>query len=156
MTGRVDSDRREVHLVHHHPGEVDAIGALDVIATAESYLAAHPDPAVRSIATWLHDAPGLLEHLAGLEGARGHSARIEHQVAARNALLRELGQTMTAKAIADELRRYHRSAWPRDRATPRNPYRDGDRRATLWRIFRLRDAALGERACRKILSSNGI
>ena len=131
---------------------VDAVGALEAIATAEYYLAGHPDPGVRSIATWLHDAPGLLEHLAGLEGVRGHSARQEHQVAARNELLRELGRTMTAKALADELRRYHRSAWRGDRAKARNPYRDGDRRATLWRIFRLRDTAVGERQCRKILS----
>jgi len=133
------------------PGQVDtAIGALDVIATAESYLAAHHD-AVRSIATWLHDAPGLLEHLAGLEGVRGHSARLELQVRQRDALIRELGRAMPARSVSAALSRYASTSWPRDRSRPACPYGSGDHRATFWQILKLRDRVIGRRQIAAIM-----
>ena len=107
--------------------QVDAaIGALDVIRLGADMLL--QDPETRAFGQWVEaylagEAGDLVEFVTGVENTVGRSLRLEHQVAARNRLLREAAEKMTAKTIADALSRYRSTAWPRESGSGDLPIR---------------------------------
>ena len=131
---------------------VDAIGAIE---DAGELLVRDPRPAVQLVRHWLADGgdAALFAFVSGQEAARGQSARIGAAVERRNALLRQLGRGMTARHLAEALKRYQATSWPRDRVRAACPYRDDDRRATFWRVFKLRDRTIAARQLRAILAA---
>jgi hypothetical protein len=123
---------------------------ISAITEAAAVLGEHP--ALAPIAEYLLGYPSeLLEHMTGAENGVGRSVRVEAVLAKRNALLRQLGEIASPVPLAAELKRYYGRAWQRDRVKATNPYRDGDRRATLWQVLRLRPAPVSVRYLRVIL-----
>jgi hypothetical protein len=93
----------------------------------------------------------LAWHL-GIENERGRSGRLAAAIERRNALIRELGATVSIQRVAAELANYAGTSWPRDRGKALCPHPEGSRRAVLWQIMRLRPQPLSERQLRKILT----
>jgi hypothetical protein len=132
------------------PDAVDAADPIELIGSAAAVLAEYPGLA--PIAEHLLSYPAdLIEQLTGAENSTGRSVRDAILLARRNTLLRRLGETASPTRLAGELNSYYTTAWRHDRTKVTNPYQAGDRRATLWSIFRLRPQAISLRHVRVIL-----
>jgi len=133
------------------------VATLDIasLGRAAALLLGDGDEGVRGIGyalqEWAAHGGDLAGHL-GIENERGRSGRLAAAIERRNALLRDLGSTVSVQRLAAELANYAGTSWPRDRGKPSSPYPEGSRHTLLWQIMRLRPTPPGERQLRKILT----
>lgn len=101
------------------------------------------------------------------ENRRRHSRTAETTaaIAARNAIIVRLAEEFyagvsmhaAAYAIATALRRYHCTAWQRERVLSCCPSRHAGRQAALlWLVLKLRPYPLSARAIRYVLAKNNL
>lgn len=130
---------------------------LDALDFAMGVLVEHPDPRARQVAAAIGaylagEADDLFGYISDRDNLPGHSGKLEAVVSRRNELIRELGQDVTARELAAELRRYAGSNWTRrDSVLAICPYPANDRRSRLFAILKLRDFAIGEHQIRRVL-----
>jgi hypothetical protein len=125
-------------------------GQVDPLAEAAALLAASDHADVVAIGAWLGGgAVGSVHEAIGIDRRARAAAAIEE----RNRLIRALAATMPVQGLADALKRYRGTAWPRDRTKATNPYSAGDRRA-FWQILKCRDIELSVRHLRRIVGGH--
>jgi hypothetical protein len=136
-------------------GEVIDPALLDGINAAIVELGGSPDPIRRAIAARLREDRGLVAYIAGVANRQGHSFGDELRTEQRNRLFHQLGATMTASKLREELSRYQSATWSRDREKP-NPYPEYDPRFLLYKILTLKDHVPSDGHMRAILRTKRV
>ncbi|HEX3860378.1 MAG TPA: hypothetical protein VHY35_01645 [Stellaceae bacterium] len=121
---------------------------LDPLDIAVSLLGAHPDPAVRELATRLRD-----------DATDRAERRSRRDLLLRQFAAAEFGQvsiSRQAAMIGEAMTRYRAGGWRQAQRCTECPHSAGSRAAMLWEILRCSDRLLSSRQLRKIVGPRGM